>query len=376
MSENLRRLNGFNVGKTLALYGSLTDPHLVSAQVGKRLPDFSRTETGRKLKSWTTEDLPKLGEIFGFLFQPEKPAAISVFVTKGGVLKTTFTLNLARMAALHNIKTCVVGLDMQGDISTALGENAEIEDSDGLDSALEKASRSNGLAQVFSGDVSVKDCLKATDLPTLWYIPETPELVALDQSLIHRNRREYWLKEKVVQPLLSEFQLVIMDCSPSWNRLITNALVASDFLISPLECKINNFRNLQTFRNLLDEFRTDFDLELTQFWVPTKLATGRRLSREIFDWYRANISSCSVGAIRESIQGEEASALRLSIPEYAPQSVAADEMRALLGELWGQMWPNQARRFQTRASFDMVTADSVPTKEAPSQSRKEKPSWR
>jgi chromosome partitioning protein len=277
--------------------------------------------------------MPSVGEKVGFMKKPARPVAAAVFVTKGGVLKSSLTVNLARMAALHNIRTCVVGLDMQGDVTTSLGGDFD----DGEDSLADAIARMNslhGLADVFTAQSKLSDVIRPTDIPTLFYIPETPELVALDQSLINRNRREYWLKENVINPLKENFDLILMDCSPNWNRLITNALVASDVLISPLECKINNFRNFKTFRALLSEFREDLRVNFAQVYVPTRLAPARRLSVEIFDWYRSNLEECTETAIRESVQGEESIALHSSVPEYAPTTAAADEMRELLREVW------------------------------------------
>jgi chromosome partitioning protein len=236
------------------------------------------------------------------------------------------------MAALHGIRTCVVGLDMQGDVSAALGES--LDEDLTLSEALAQASMTKGLAHLYTGDATLDDVLKTTDLPTLFYIPETPELVALDQSLMNRNRREYWLKEHVITPLKREFDLVLMDCSPNWNRLITNALVASDVLLSPLECKINNFRNLTTFRALVQEFSEDMQTRFRHLFVPTRFSPTRKLSREIREWYMTNLDGCTRDCVRESIQGEEATALRVSIPEFAPMSVAAQEMRSLLAEIW------------------------------------------
>lgn len=314
--------------KALAVFGrQMTD--LDSSQA---LPDFSKNADGRTLKSWSSEDLSRVGERFGFLPKLKQPVAASVFVTKGGVLKSTLTLNLARLAALHGIRTCVVGLDMQGDISMTLGE-ASFEDHT-LQEALEKMASVKGLAQLYVGDATLDDVLKPTDLPNLFYIPETPELVVLDQSLMNRNRREYWLRDNVVMPLKREFDLVLMDCSPNWNRLITNALVASDVLISPLECKINNFRNLTTFRALVQEFSRDMGTNFKHLFVPTRFSPTRKLSQDIRAWYAEHLDACSETAIRESIQGEEATAMRISIPEFAPTSVAAVEMRALITELW------------------------------------------
>lgn len=328
--------SSFNVKKALNLFGSTLDVEDVTKLEGNKLPSFARGEGGRQLKSWSLVELPAVGEKIGFLRRPSEPTAIAIFVTKGGVLKTSLTLNLARMAALHNIRTCVVGLDMQGDISAALGLDTGLEDSATLGDAMERISSVHGLADVFTGETEIDQVLRPTDIPTLFYVPETPELTALDQSLINRNRREYWLRDKVIAPLKEQFDLILMDCSPNWNRLITNALVAADILVSPLECKINNFRNFKTFRFLIDEFRTDLDADFRHIYIPTRLSPQRRLSMEIYEWYQSNISECAQTAIRESIQGEEASAVHLSIPEYAPTSAAADEIRESLRDLWKQ----------------------------------------
>lgn len=296
------------------------------------------TRTGRK--SYAIDELVELGGQVGFLTRPQKPIAASIFVTKGGVLKTTLTLNLARMAALHGLKVCVVGLDMQGDITQALGSEGPDENAS-LEEALKTLNSMKGLSDLFIGQATLDDLLVQTEIPTLSFIPETPELVALDQSLLSRNRREYWLKENVIDPLKARFDLVLMDCSPNWNRLINNALVASDVLISPIESKINNFRNLRTFRALISEFRRDMRLNFNHLFVPTRVVASRRLSREIFQWYRENLDDssgasptrCTVRSVRESIHGEEATAMRLSIPEHSPNAAAAAEMRLLLAEI-------------------------------------------
>jgi chromosome partitioning protein len=307
---------------------------------GGRLPPFARSgASGRRLKSWTLAQLPFVGEACGFLPRPRKAVCAAVFVSKGGVLKTSLTLNIARLAALHNLRTCVVGLDMQGDATTSLAvEPASGESCEGSEEtweqALERLNALVGLPDYFAGERELSEIIAPTDIPTLSYIPETPELVALDQSLVNRNRREHWLLEKVIEPLKERFDLVLLDCPPNWNRLIVNALVACDALISPLECKINNFRNFRAFQGLLAEFRAEMRVDFRHAYAPTRLTPGRKLSLEIYRWYRANLGSCAETAIRDSVLGEEASALRISLPEHAPTSAAAEEMRLLLRELW------------------------------------------
>lgn len=325
----------FSLKKALSVFGISPEELRQRGVLESSLPAFARSATdNRTLKSWSTQELPVVGELIGFMKRPKEPLAVAVFVTKGGVLKSSLTLNFARMAALHGIRTCVVGLDMQGDVTSALGSDHLPDENASLDDAVAKMNSLRGLPDVYTNEATLDEVIQATDLPTLFYIPETPELVALDQSLVNRNRREYWLRDQVIAPLKKRFDLIIMDCSPNWNRLITNALVACDVLVSPLECKINNFRNLTNFRALIKEFREDLQVHFSQVYVPTRLSPGRRLSQEIYGWYRENLNECLITAIRESVQGEESVALRQSIMEYAPNSPAAEEMRTLLGEMW------------------------------------------
>ncbi len=343
----------FNLKKALSIFGltpeQLPERLLECGLTEECLPSFARAvgKSGgtRTLKSWSLLEMPRLGEQVGFMKKPTHPIAVGIFVTKGGVLKSSLTFNLARMAALHGIRVCVVGLDMQGDITANLcvddgdGGSTDKPDAthdaaDDFVTAIEKIDATRGLADLYSSACGLQDLIQPTDLPTLFYIPETPELVAMEQNLVHRNRREYWLKEKVIAPLKQEFDLILMDCSPNWNRLITNALVASDVLISPLECKINNFRNFRAFKGLINEFCGDLQTHFTHVFVPTRLATGRKLSQEIYQWYRDQLPNCIEGAIRESSQGEEAVALKVSLPEHAPASTPGEEMISILKEIW------------------------------------------
>jgi chromosome partitioning protein len=346
----------FTIKKALQIFGSSIQCSDIEKQIGLSLPDFARGADGRKLKSWSMNEIAQVGEQIGFLKKPNTPRAISIFVTKGGVLKTSLTLNIARMAALHNIKTCVVGLDMQSDITENLSDTLANENSD-FKSALKTLNSVQGLAQVFEGSAKLRDTILSTDLPNLKFIPETPELVALDQSLMNKNRREYWLKENIIDELKKDFSLIIMDCSPNWNRLITNALVASDLLISPVECKINNFRNLKVFRALICEFQKDMQKELNHLYVPTKYSVTRKLSSEICQWYVENLPNCIQTPMKESICGEEASALKLSIPEFQANSDSAFEMRSILQSIFSNFLTLEVPFERPLSAFKKVKDD-------------------
>jgi chromosome partitioning protein len=278
-------------------------------------------------KGWKREELPLIGEKIGFFSKPDSCKVATVFTTKGGVLKSTLALNIARTAALHNLKTLVIGLDIQGDITNSLGR--EIED-DSLEAAIENSQKPQGLPAYFNSQRDLSEIIQMTDLDNLMIIPETPELAALNESLGQINRREYWLRDKIVERLKPLFDLIIFDCSPNWNKLTTNALVSSDILISPLECKINNFRNFKVFKKFIDEFKQDMRINFDTVYVPTKYAKNKKLSQDIKSWYQNNLPNCLETGIVESVIGEEAVALKISMLEHRPANKVAKDMCTVL----------------------------------------------
>lgn len=329
----------YTVQKVLSIFGSSAPrPTVLSAESAGLIPKAKRRAAGSvKVRQWEMSDIPKLGARYGFMRPLKRPMVVTVFTTKGGVLKTTMAMNLARMAALHDIRTCVVGLDLQGDITNCLGFEPDVEDNDDVEAALERLNQCQGLADIHAEEANLAQVLQPTDIPGLEFIPETPELAMVEQGLERALKREYWLRDNITSPLKEHFDLIILDCSPNWNLLVTNALVACDILLCPLECKINNFRNFKVFKAFVGAFKKTLKLDFEQIFVPTRLTSTRKLSTSIRAWYMANIRGCTNLAIRESIQGEEALAAKLSLPEYAPKSIVADEMRELLLEVWSRI---------------------------------------
>ena len=249
---------------------------------------------------------------------------------------------------------------MQMDLSTSLGFDMELDESDDLKSAIEKMSRVRGLADLAAGRSNLDEIILPTDLPTLSFIPETSELVSLEKDISNKNLRDFWLKSNVVDRLKQKFELIVLDCSPNWNMLVSNALVASDALISPLECKINNFRNYKAFETYLSAFKQEIGLSFGEIFVPTKIASNKKLSKEIRNWYLSNIDNCISTGIRESLVSEEAVANNTSLLEYQPSNVASDEMREVIMEIWScltefsQRTPNIVGAHRSRVSERQV----------------------
>jgi chromosome partitioning protein len=336
----------YKLKQILEIFGSTVDREAVlRAEKEGELPKAGRQSGPIPTRVWNADEVPVFGARYGFLSRMRKPSVITVFTSKGGVLKTTLAVNIARLAALHGIRTLMVGLDLQCDVSSALGfyRWEEVEDLQGVIKELE---RTRGLYATVRDGASLLDLVQPTDLPGLDLIPETAELATLDRWISTEPRREYWLREKVMPTLLERYDLVVVDCSPNWSQLISNAIVACDVLVSPIECHINQFRNLHVFRELAREFKDAMKLTCEHVFVPTRFISSRKLSSEIRAWYLANIENVTRGVVRESIQGEESMAMRLSIPEHAPSSAAAGEIRALLGEIWSRMGNDRAPQAQ------------------------------
>lgn len=288
---------------------------------------------GRGGFGWDSAQMHLVSMHFSPLRRAEKARVATIFVTKGGVLKTTLTLNLARIYALNGIKTLVIGLDLQSDITAALGFQS-LHSVDSLSAAMQEVNQTRGLFDHFTNQCALQELIQKTDLENLDLIPETPELISLDQALVLKTRRENWLQDRIIKPLLPHYDLILLDCSPNWNQLISNALVASDLLISPLECRVNNYRNLRLFLGLVQEARQELSLDFEHIFVPTKLNSQRKLSCEIEHWYRDHLKNCTKRSIRESLIGEEASALHLSIAEHAPETKAAEEIKLIALQIW------------------------------------------
>ena len=351
----------FSPTKVLKLFSLQEKPQfskalLLKAIENSEIPNFPASSRQRR-KSWDLSQLPQIGEKFGFIKKPPSSKVISVFVTKGGVLKSTISLNLARTAALHNIRTCVVGLDMQSDITTALGLNDDDDQVD-FESALKKFDDRLGLPDLFLDKCTIDEILQPTDLPTLFCIPETPELVSMERALSLKNNREHWFNIKVIAPLKDQFDLIIIDASPNWNLLTTNALVSTDLLLSPLECKINNFRNFKMFHSFVTEFRQEMNLSFKHCYLPTRLNMQRKLSRDIFEWYRANIENCLSIPVKESSVGEEAMAMNCSFTEFAPATDSATSMNRIIKSVFEKLENRSDRKIIDTfdASFESTSS--------------------
>ena len=144
---------------------------------------------------------------------------IAVANQKGGVGKTTTTVNLCAALKLLGKKVLLVDCDPQGNASSGMG--------------VAKSHRPNTYDMVINS-VPAADCVVSTEYGDV--IPASKELAAASVELISAARREFVLRDAITQ-LYSEYEYILLDCPPSLELLTVNALVAADSVLIPMQCE-------------------------------------------------------------------------------------------------------------------------------------------
>ncbi|MFP5376511.1 MAG: ParA family protein [Acidimicrobiia bacterium] len=192
------------------------------------------------------------------------PRVMAIANQKGGVGKTTTAVNLAAGFAELGYRALVVDLDPQGNATTGLGINPR-----NLDSSV---------YDVMMHDVPIDDCVEATSLRNLFVCPATIDLAGAEIELVPAFSRELKLR-RALEPVLEDFDFVVVDCPPSLGLITINALAAASEVVVPIQCEYYALEGLgQLLRNVnLVQTNLNPRLEvsaivLTMFDARTKLA--------------------------------------------------------------------------------------------------------
>ena len=243
--------------------------------------------------------------------RPERTRLITVSNQKGGVGKTTSTVNFAWTLALHGMKVLVVDLDPQGNASTACSAEHRM----GTPSSYE----------LLIGQNKAEETIQQSEAnPNLYCIPATIDLAGAEIELVSMVRREYRLHDALNEDFLEEhgFDYVFIDCPPSLGLLTINAMNTATEVLIPIQCEYYALEgvgqllgNITMIRQHLNEDLHISGVLLTMYDARTKLAS------QVADEVREQFGAVVLGnLIPRSIRVSEAPGFGKTVIEYDPTS--------------------------------------------------------
>lgn len=251
----------------------------------------------------------------GRLPRPPTTRIITVANQKGGVGKTTSTVNLAAGLALHGLGVLVIDLDPQGNASTALGIDH----------------RAPGLASVYElllGEVTLAEAVKKSpSQETLYCVPATLDLAGAEIELVSLVARENRLRNALDPQTLADLGIdyVFIDCPPSLGLLTVNAMVAAREVLIPIQCEYYALEGVGQLLRNIELVQAHLNPQLHVSTIVLTMYDGRtKLADQVADEVRRHFAAKVLTTIiPRSVKVSEAPGYGMTIIEYDPGSRGA-----------------------------------------------------
>jgi chromosome partitioning protein len=240
---------------------------------------------------------------------------------KGGVGKTTSTINLGAALAEYGRRVLLVDFDPQGALSVGLGVNPMELDRTIYNALMER-------------DVTADDILLKTNIAGMDLLPSNIDLSAAEVQLVGEVAREQTLK-RILVPVLADYDVVLIDCQPSLGLLTINALTASDGVIIPLECEFFSLRGvallIQTIDKVKERLNPHLELEgILATMYDRRTVHGREVLTRVVEAFGEKVFHT---VINRTIRFPETTVAGEPITTFAPTSLGATSYRDLAREV-------------------------------------------
>ena len=245
---------------------------------------------------------------------------IAIANQKGGVGKTTTSINLSASLAAKGKKVLVIDTDPQGNTTSGFG--------------IEKNELENTIYELILGECSIRDCIISNIIKNVSVVPSNVNLAAAEIELIGVDKKEYILKNEV-DYVKDDYDFIIIDCPPSLNMLTINSMTTADSVLVPIQCEYYALEGLSQLIhtiNLVKE-RLNPDLRIDGV-VFTMYDSRTNLSMQVVENVKQNLNQKVYNTlIPRNIRLAEAPSYGMPINMYDPKSAGAEAYMRLAEEV-------------------------------------------
>jgi chromosome partitioning protein len=244
---------------------------------------------------------------------------------KGGVGKTTTTVNLAASIAHAGHRVLVVDMDPQANATSGLG--------------FPKGTLGEGIYEGLSPTVNhdaprpLRELTQLTEVPNLWLVPSTRDLAGAEVELVNVKRREWRLRD-ALSPIGEQYDYIIIDCPPSLGLLTLNALVAATAVVIPMQCEYYALEGLSALTETIGQVQASLNPELEIEGILLTMVDPRmNLTQQVADEVRTHfVGKVYQTTIPRNVRLSEAPSHGKPILLYDQRSSGCQSYQALAQE--------------------------------------------